>query len=87
MELSNKDYEEVITPLYKHIGKALEKMAKAGEIYYIDAANCFEDETATTFNDQWHFSDPGQELLAERIYTGLVPIMNEILGKSSSNPN
>ncbi|MGH7851349.1 MAG: hypothetical protein ACREOP_13710, partial [Thermodesulfobacteriota bacterium] len=62
-------------------------MAKAGEIYYIDAAYCFDDETATTFNDQWHFSDPGHKLLAERIYTGLVPIMHEILGKISNNPD
>lgn len=87
MELSNKDYEKVITPLYKHIGKVLEEMAKAGEIYYIDAAGSFQDETATTFNDQWHFSDPGHKLLAERIHIGLVPIMNKILGKSGDNPD
>lgn len=87
MELSNKDYEKVITPLYKHIGKVLEEMAKAGEIYYIDAADCFQDEIATTFNDQWHFSDPGHKLLAERIHAGLVPIMNEILGKGGDNPD
>lgn len=87
MELSNKDYEKVITPLYKHIGKVLEGMAKAGEIYYIDAAYCFDDETATTFNDQWHFSDPGHKLLAERIHAGLVPILSEILGKSGDNPD
>ena len=87
MEFSNKDYEKVITPLYKHIGKVLEEMAKAGEIYYIDAAYCFGDETATTFNDQWHFSDPGHKLLAERIHAGLVPILSEILGKSGDNPD
>jgi lysophospholipase L1-like esterase len=87
MELSNKDYEKVITPLYKHIGKVLEEMAKAGEIYYIDAADCFQDETATTFNDQWHFSDPGHKLLAERIHAGLAPIMNEILGNNGDNPD
>jgi len=87
MELSNKDYEKVITPLYNHMGKALEEMAKAEGIYYIDAAGCFEDETATTFNDQWHFSDPGHKLLAERIHSGLVPIMNKILGKSVDNPD
>ncbi len=87
MELSNKDYEKVITPLYKHIGKVLEEMAKAGEIYYIDAAYCFGDETATTFNDQWHFSDPGHKLLAERIHAGLVPILSEILGNNGDNPD
>lgn len=87
MELSNKDYEKVITPLYKHIGKVLEEMAKSGEIYYIDAADCFSNETATTFNDQWHFSDPGQEILAERIHAGLVPILSKILGKSGDNPD
>lgn len=87
MELSNKDYEKVITPLYKHIGKVLEEMAKAGEIYYIDAADCFDNETATTFNDQWHFSDPGHNLLAGRIHAGLVPILSEILGNNGDNPD
>jgi lysophospholipase L1-like esterase len=87
MELSNEDYEKVITPLYKHIGKMLEEMAKAGESYYIDAADCFGDETATTFNDQWHFSDPGHKLLAGRIHAGLVPILSEILGNNGDNPD
>jgi len=86
MELSNKDYEEVITPLYNHIGKALEKMAKTGEIYYIDAADCFENETATTFNDQWHFSDPGHQLLAEKIYSGLIPVLQKLHEKKELQP-
>ncbi len=87
VELSNKDYDKAITPLYKHIGKMLEEMAKADEIYYIDAGNCFEDETATTFNDQWHFSDPGQKLLAETMHAGLVPILSDTLRKSGDNTN
>ena len=87
VELSNKDYDKAITPLYKHIGKVLEEMAKAGEIYYIDAGNCFEDETATTFNDQWHFSDPGQKLLAETMHAGLVPILSDTLRKSGDKTN
>ena len=82
LELSRKDYETVITPLYNHMGKALQKLAGSGEIYYIDAASCFDEETATTFNDQWHFSDPGHKLLAERMYQGLVPILNEVLRKN-----
>lgn len=87
MELSNKDYEKTITPLYKHIGKLLEETARAGEIYYIDAADCFNDETATTFNDQWHFSDPGHELLARKIYAGLAPVLDEITAKKKEGAN
>jgi lysophospholipase L1-like esterase len=85
MEISIKDYGKTVIPLYKHIGKMLEEMAKAGEIYYIDAADCFDDETATTFNDQWHFSDPGHKLLAVRIHAGLIPILSEVLGKGGGN--
>ncbi|MEW6143634.1 MAG: SGNH/GDSL hydrolase family protein [Thermodesulfobacteriota bacterium] len=87
MELSNKDYDKVVTPLYNHIGKALEEMAKRDGIYYIDAADCFAGEMATTFNDQWHFSDPVHELLAERIYTGLAPVLNKITAKGEIPPN
>jgi lysophospholipase L1-like esterase len=86
MELSNENYDKAVTPLYNHMGKALEEMAKAEGIYYIDAAGCFEDETATTFNDQWHFSDPGHRLLAEKIYAGLAPVLNKITSKREIPP-
>lgn len=87
MDLSNRDYDKVIVPHYNHIGDTLEKMSRTGEIYYIDAGQCFNRETATTFNDQWHFSDPGHELLARKIYAGLSPVLDEITAKKKEGAN
>ena len=66
-----------MNPLYKYIGVGLQKISEQESIYYIDAGGCFDDEAATTFSDQWHFSDPGQELLAGCIYEGLLPVLEE----------
>ncbi len=84
--LSRDDYDKTIVPLYNYIGHALEKMAETEGIYYIDAADCFENETATTFNDQWHFSDPGHRLLAEKIYSGLNPVLQKLRDKKELQP-
>jgi len=78
MEISEDEYEKTIIPHYKYIGAGLQKIADGENVYYIDAAGCFENESETTFSDQWHFSDPGQELLAECIYSGLLPIIKKI---------
>lgn len=82
LELSKEDYEENMISVYKYIGVGLEKIEGREGIYYIDAGGCFDDESATTFSDQWHFSDPGQELLAECMYDGLLPVLVEISNDS-----
>ena len=80
LELSHEDYLETLAPLYKYIGAGLLKMNERGEVYYIDAAGCFDEESETTFSDQWHFSDPAQELLAGCIYEGLLPVLQQSSG-------
>lgn len=77
LELSRENYEENMNSVYKYIGVGLEKIGKQEGVYYIDAGGCFDEETVTTFSDQWHFSDPGQQLFAECIYTDLLLILEE----------
>jgi len=41
----------------------------------LDCSGVFDHETATTFVDFWHFSDPGHALLARRLADGLRPLL------------
>ncbi len=84
LELSHEDFEKTMNPLYNYIGAGLQKISEQEEIYYIDAGGCFDDESATTFSDLWHFSDPGQELLAGCIYEGLLPVLEDFYPESQS---
>jgi lysophospholipase L1-like esterase len=84
IELSNPNYESRIITLYRYIGEGFKKVAEPDSAYYIDAAGCFDNETSTIFSDQWHFSDPGHELLAECIYRDLLPILKETTNRNES---
>ena len=50
----------------------------------LDCSSVFDHETATTFVDFWHFSDPGHALLARRLADGLRPLL---AGLSKGEPD
>ena len=50
---------------YADIRQGLLELAQQPHVAYVDASRLFNDETATTFTDIWHFSDVGHEMLAQ----------------------
>jgi lysophospholipase L1-like esterase len=78
LELSRNNYEEVINPHYRDMGEGLEQLAKDRWTTFIDCSGVCDNERATTFADQWHFSDPGHALLATKLAEELLPALREI---------
>jgi lysophospholipase L1-like esterase len=66
---------------YARMRAGLRELAQADHASFIDCADVFDAERATTFTDLWHFPDPGHALLAER----LAPAIMEAL--QSGPPN
>ncbi len=60
---------------YHSLRRGLADLAKQDGVDYVDLSRLFADETATTFVDTWHFTDPGHALLGERLADALVPIL------------
>jgi lysophospholipase L1-like esterase len=78
LELSRSNYEEVINPYYEDMVEGLRQLAKDQWSTFIDCSGVSDNEKATTFADQWHFSDPGHELLATKLAEELLPLLREI---------
>jgi hypothetical protein len=60
---------------YEAIRRGLAIVEEQTDLEVLDASRLFEDETATTFADMWHFTDPAQAMLAEAIADRLVPLL------------
>lgn len=73
----------LLTTYYPRMRKGLRIMADEGDMVWIDTSDALNGETKTTFSDQWHFSDPGHRLLAERLADGLEPVISGVIIKPS----
>lgn len=67
---------QLIAREYPRLPGELSKIASAEGAHFIDCSRIFDDEPYTTVADIWHFSDPGHELLAQRLADGLAPILD-----------
>ena len=60
---------------YQEMRAGLRELARHSSADFIDCSQVFDSESATTFCDFWHFSDPGHRLLAEHLAAHLAPIL------------
>ncbi len=61
---------------YQTMREAMDGLAQASSrTHFLDLSRVFNEETATTFADMWHFSDPGHEIVAEAMADFLEPIL------------
>ncbi len=82
LDLSVRKYEETVNPHYDRIRKGLKALAdRSPSSFFIDCSGIFNNEKVTTFADQWHFSDPGHEILAAKLARDLLPVLEQIAGK------
>ena len=76
---------------YSRLRQGLEELSDGDpRSHFVDCSGAADAETATTFADQWHLSDPGQRLLAECLARGLEPILatrQAYLGQTVTSPN
>lgn len=42
---------------------------------FLDTSRAFDSEQATTFTDQWHFSDPGHAVLGKALAQAVIPLL------------
>lgn len=65
-------YERMLGPRdmliesYSRMRSAMNALVGSGA-YFLDLSRAFNGETATTFADMWHFSNPGHRIVAERL--------------------
>lgn len=79
LALSGEDYEALYAPHYEAMKQGLRAMVREESMFaFSDCSGVFDNETATTFADQWHFSDPGHELLAQNLSFALVPLLRKL---------
>ncbi len=67
---------------YMAMGKGLAESFNGSG--FLDLSRIFDGESATTFADMWHFSDPGHEIVAEAMADFLEPILAEELSAKQS---
>jgi len=68
-----------LNPLfYERLKDGLKALCHEQGAYFIDCAGVFDNETLTTFTDQWHFTDPGHSILARELAGHLVPMLKGI---------
>lgn len=60
---------------YEILRARLPAQLKPRGAHFLDASRAFEGESATTFCDQWHFSDPGHAILGQAIARELKRIL------------
>ncbi len=60
---------------YAEMREALAALSQGPGTFFVDCSDAFADETATTFADYWHFSDPGHTLLAQCLVNGIAPVL------------
>ncbi|WP_221030778.1 SGNH/GDSL hydrolase family protein [Actomonas aquatica] len=73
--LTAHDFTEFQAFAFEGLMVGLRELADNGSLHLIDCTNVLSAETATTFTDIWHFSDHGHALLAEKLATGLIPLL------------
>jgi hypothetical protein len=54
---------QALVDSYSKMRRGLEERAALGTLRFLDASRLFDHETATTFADMWHFSDPAHVIL------------------------
>ncbi len=79
--LKNSYDPELLRTYFPKLRDGMRAMAKEGDVIWIDSSDALNGETKTTFSDQWHFSDPGHGLLAERLAEGLEPVIRSVVEK------
>jgi len=65
---------EELLPWYDAMRRGLRDICDE-HAHFLDCSSALSDETFTTFVDQWHFSDFGQELVAEAMADGLAQVI------------
>jgi lysophospholipase L1-like esterase len=71
---------EVRLRSYAEMRAALAALALLPETTFIDCSAALAGESATTFADYWHFSDPGHTLLARCLVDGIAPVLADYSG-------
>ena len=54
-----------LAPYYEKMRCGLRSLEDNRQAYFVDCSKIFDQETATTFTDIWHFTDPGHQMVAE----------------------
>jgi hypothetical protein len=60
---------------YEAIRNQLPQRLESTQQGFLDASRIFDSHPLTTFSDQWHFSDPGHEILGKAIAGELLHIL------------
>ena len=74
---SDKPLKELVW-MNRKIRDGLASLCIPGSVWFVDSSGTFDKETATTFVDLWHFTDPGQAMFAEFLARRMDPILAEI---------
>jgi lysophospholipase L1-like esterase len=61
---------------YTRVRAGLRELARQEGTSFIDCADVFDGERATTFTDLWHFADPGHALLADPLARALLEVLS-----------
>ena len=67
---------------YAVMRAGLARLAQHPAVDFLDASTLFAGESATTFADMWHFSDPGQAILARAVARRIQPLLLRERGAS-----
>lgn len=70
--------EDYMQDGYARMRDGLTLLSRAPGTFFVDASGLFDRETATTFADMCHFSDPGHDLLAETLAGPLARIVGGV---------
>lgn len=63
---------------YGKMRKEMENMTQEENAHFLDLSRAFDDETATTFTDMWHFADPGHRIVGEKLADFVEPIIRNV---------
>jgi hypothetical protein len=67
---------QALNAAYERMRRELTELAAHDHVAFLDASRLFDDQTATTFTDMWHFSDVGHQKLGQAIARGIQPLLN-----------
>lgn len=68
---------------YPRLRAGLAGLGRREGALFMDVSGLFDGETASTFADIWHFSDPAHALLAERLAEALGPWLSQSASKNA----
>jgi len=74
--LSRYAKADLYVEAYSDLRRGLRRLELRGATF-ADCSGALDDETATSFTDIWHFSDPGHELLARCLAEQLETLLSE----------